>query len=654
MLGAISKLQPVEKMNPTNTLELAIGLPLRNPVELQAFLNAVANPKVAATYGHYLTPAQFEAKYSPTQKDYNAVIAFARSKGLTVRHTFSNRTVVSVSGSVDNIQKAFHVNLHNYKRPDGSLFHSLDREPSLDLTVPILHVSGLENYVRPRPAVHPGTPTNGGGARRPGAGAGSGPAGSLAGGDFRKAYSPGTSLNGAGQSVGLFELSSGFYAADIASYKKKFKLPNVPVQTVLLDGYSGSATDTTYANSNLEVPLDIDMAIAMAPGLAKVVVFEGVLGNSVLAAMASPPKGVPLCRQLSASWFWAVDKTSQELFDQMAAQGQTFFVCSGDSGYYKVDTGDDRDSQRITVVGGTALTLAGTGGSYGSETTWSSSGGGIESSISIPSYQSPVSMKTNGGSSKFRDLPDVSAVAQGIFIYYNNGSTSNTVNGTSVASPIWAGYMALVHEQQAQHGIATGFINPTLYALGESPTLYAQNFHDIKDKSSNGFYKAVAGYDLATGWGTPTAHLINAMVPPRHETVFIKITRIDFQIDTGDDDARGDSTVSASVRAPGSAHRTIEFFTLKAKDAGSWDNYTRHTVSCHLKKPISETDLGDLVITLSQGGSGFETDDNWNLQRILVKVVTSDETSKTVINLSGNPLSRLTGSQGQVVFNFHH
>ena len=87
--------------------------------------------------------------------------------------------------------------------------------------------------------------------------------------------------------VGLVEFD-GYYAGDIASYESQTGVPNVPLQIVLLDGFNGVPEGANSDNS--EVALDIEMAISMAPGLSKVVVFEAGpvngLPNDVLQAMS--------------------------------------------------------------------------------------------------------------------------------------------------------------------------------------------------------------------------------------------------------------------------------------------------------------------------------------------------------------------------------
>jgi len=110
-------------------------------------------------------------------------------------------------------------------------------------------------------------------------------------------------------------------------------------------------------------------------------------------------------------------------------------------------------------------------------------------------------------------------VADQIFIYDNNGS-GQQIGGTSAAAPLWAGFMALVNQQNAAVGNPPqGYFNPTLYALAEG-TNYAACFHDITTgnntnlASSSAFF-ATAGYDLCTGWGTPVgSNLISLLAAP--------------------------------------------------------------------------------------------------------------------------------------------
>jgi hypothetical protein len=128
-------------------------------------------------------------------------------------------------------------------------------------------------------------------------------------------------------------------------------------------------------------------------------------------------------------------------------------------------------------------------------------------------------MINNHGSTTMRNVPDVALTGDNVFVVYSNG-ISGSFGGTSCASPLWAGFIALVNQQAVANGQATvGFINPAIYTIGKG-TNYATDFHDITTGSNTwsgsltNFY-AVPGYDLCTGWGTPAGQsLINALAPP--------------------------------------------------------------------------------------------------------------------------------------------
>ena len=170
--------------------------------------------------------------------------------------------------------------------------------------------------------------------------------------------------------------------------------------------------------------------------------------------------------------------TLDSLFKEMGAQGQSFFQASGDSDAY---TGSKAlssssgpipvDSIYVTSVGGTSLTMNGTGATWASETVWNrglfngnyvGSSGGISPNYAIPAWQTNVSITVNGGSTTNRNIPDVALTADAIRVDYNNGS-STTVGGTSCAAPLWAAFAALINQQSVAGGGPTntvGFLNP--------------------------------------------------------------------------------------------------------------------------------------------------------------------------------------------------
>ena len=526
--AAVSKLQSVGDLPATNELNLAIGLPLRDQAGLNKFLKDVYDPE-SPDFHHYLTPEQFTARFGPAEADYAAVKNFARLNGFQITGTHGNRLLLDVRANVADIQRAFHIGMRRFKHPsEGRDFFAPNAEPTVDFNLPIADVSGLNNFKLPHPKlVRKNAVTSNAVAK-----SGSAPGGDYLGDDFRAAYVPDTALTGAGQMVGLLQFD-GFYAKDVLAYAKAAggERTSIPIQTVLIDGYNGKPT-TGRNSGNGEVALDIEMAMAMAPGLQKIIVFSGGPNgqqNDILNVMAASNT----VKNLSCSWGWGggPDATTDAIFQQMAAQGQSFFNASGDSDAFKVGSSNDVDSPSqanapssspyITQVGGTTLVTTGPGGAWQSESVWNwgggtGSGGGISSYYAIPFWQTNVSMASNQGSTTQRNIPDVALTADNVYTYSDNGS-SGSVGGTSCAAPLWAGLTALANEQADDNGQpAVGFINPVIYALGSTPN-YTANFHDITDgdntwSSSTSQFYAVSGYDLCTGWGTPMGqNLIDAL-----------------------------------------------------------------------------------------------------------------------------------------------
>ena len=515
---AVAALKPIGRLAGTNRLDLAIGLPWRNGDRLGQLLRQISDP-ASPSFRHYLTPAQFTEQFGPTEADYQAVIAFAEAHGLKVGGTYPNRMLLDVSGAAADVEQALHVKMRVYQHPtEARTFYAPDSEPSLDLATPVLDVSGLQNYSRPRPQVV-AKPLVGGQKVLPNAGSGRG--GTYMGQDFRAAYVPDTTMTGAGQTVGLLQFD-GYTTSDITYYENLAGLPSVTLSNVLLDGFSGQPTGT---GGEVEVSLDIEMSISMAPGLSRVIVYEaGPDGNwhDILNRMANDN----LARQLSCSWYdpeVGPDAVAEQIFQQMAAQGQSFFAACGDYDAYTGPFPFPDDSPSIMLVGGTTLTTSGPGGSWVSEKVWNwgngiGSGGGISTSYPIPSWQTNINMTANQGSLTMRNIPDVAMTADNVYVRADG--QDQDVGGTSCASPLWAGFTALVNQRAVMSGRPTvGFINPALDTIGSGQN-YTSCFHDIttgnntSPASPNKFF-AVSGYDLCTGWGVPAGQsLINALATP--------------------------------------------------------------------------------------------------------------------------------------------
>jgi Pro-kumamolisin, activation domain/Subtilase family len=521
--AATTQLQPVDRLPESTRLNLAIGLPLRNQEGLTKLLQQIYDPS-SPQYRHYLTTEQFTQKFGPTEQDYQAVVDFANRNGFRIMGTQPNRMLLDVDASVADIEKAFHVTMRVYQDPkEGRRFFATDVEPSVEMNIPVLAISGLDNFTRPHPAGLKIAPHQKTAHAHPADG--SGTSGTYMGYDFRAAYAPGVALTGTGQTIGLVQFD-GYFPSDITAYESMAGLPNVALTNIYIGGFDGTPSDT---DGNIEVSLDIEMVISMAPGLSKVILYEASsngIPNDVLNRMVTDNQA----RQLSCSWGWGggPDTNADQILQEMASQGQSFFAASGDSDAYYTSTSTNfpADDPYLISVGGTTLTTTGPLGPYVSETVWNpedgiGSSGGISTSYPIPTWQHGVATGSNGGSTTMRNIPDVALTADNVDVIAGNGTDYGDlggVSGTSCASPLWAAFIALVNQQAGTNG-PVGFINPAVYLIGTELD-YTSDFQDTTTGNNEWLaspnqFTAVPGYDLCTGWGSPTgSNLVNALSRP--------------------------------------------------------------------------------------------------------------------------------------------
>ncbi len=528
--AAILSLQPQAHLDGSTRLKLSLSLPLHSRETLTDLIEKLYDP-ANPLYHHYLTPEEFDARFGPTEADYQAVLAFATKSGFTVTGRHPNRMLLEVTASVTDLERALQVTMRTYAHPtEARTVFAPDTEPSVGMGIPILHISGLDNVARPHPKNLRRSPLRPAAALTPKGG--SGPNGTFAGFDYRAVYAPGVALTGTGQMVGLLEFD-GYYTSDITSYENQTGLAHVPLQNVLLDGFNGVPTQGTNSG-NSEVALDIEMAISMAPGLSKVVVFEADPVNGQANDLLQVMSTNTLIKQFSCSWgFGPITQAQRTAMDnyflKFAAQGQSFFSASGDTGAATGPSDAPDDDPYITQVGGTTLATAGPRGAWLSETVWSAqegpglaaTSGGVSAgtaSYNIPTWQQGVSMSTNKGSMTKRNSPDVAMVADSIFIVADNGKLEVS-GGTSASAPLWAGFAALVNQQASAVSLpAIGFVNPALYQIGTNSS-YSACFDDVTVGNNTNVdlthYLAVLGYDLCTGWGSPSGgSLIIALTQP--------------------------------------------------------------------------------------------------------------------------------------------
>ncbi len=549
--------------NSQQRVSLSIGLRVHNQAALTQYVQDISRPG-SVNYHRFLTAAQYQGAFSPSRATYDALSKYLQGSGFTITHTYSHRLMISFSGTIAQVEQAFSVKLSNYTAPDGRSFYANNTDPQLPawLAGEVQSISGLNNATRyGRPpvrshAVSRVTPH----------------ATTCLGTDPKNAYLTSdqvtTAYNlkdmyragfqGEGQSVALFELAT-FSQSDLATYASCYGNSHTPVQTVTV----GSAPVASDAGIT-EVELDAELVLSTAPQLGRLVIYEA--GNNSADYLAEWAQivqdAVPvvstswgICEQLADPGL-----VSQEniLFTAAAAQGQSVFAASGDSGsagcafddpgtnpttlkpgdpLAQLSAGDPAAQPFVTAVGGTKLAITSTS-AYNGEATWNNapdssksyiggaSGGGISKYWTAPSWQSGVkngsssAAPCNAAANAFcREVPDVSLHADpnnGYLIYCTvvaAGCSSTqpwySFGGTSATAPMWAAMMALTNEMSLkQGGFNLGFVNPLLYQVASNPTSYAASFNDVNTGNNDynnlnkGVYGAAAGYDMATGLGS--------------------------------------------------------------------------------------------------------------------------------------------------------
>ena len=528
----------------TQSLLFDIALPLRDRPGLQGFIREQYDP-ASPHFHQFLTPQEVTARFGPSQADWDALVAFAKASGFEIIGGTRDGRDLQLSGTVANIEKAFHVTLGVYQDPtEDRTFFAIDREPTVDLPFQLWHITGLDNDSKPHPlyvkksdyakahGINPDKIVSN-------ATTGSGPDASFLGSDMRAAYYEGTALTGTGQNIALFEFA-GTDLADLTAYYENAGQTEPYTPTLISTG--GYSTNCLYSGHNPcddgEQNLDMTQAMGMAPGSTMLYMYvcgdaygTGSISDMACLSAMVTDTDAPLSLQISSSWSWepADPSIDDPYFEQMATQDQNFFVAAGDNqawcsnpneGCYYAWPAEDGN---VVSVGGTDLTTSGAAGPWASETAWFYSGGGISpDGIAIPSWQqlSGVINLSNMGSTTLRNGPDVSANANFTFYtcddqghdqdYGGAECGANIFGGTSFAAPMWAGYLALANQQAVANGETIGFINPTIYSDALTSS-YSTLFHDVTSGNC-GTYSAVTGYDLCTGWGSPNgAGLISAL-----------------------------------------------------------------------------------------------------------------------------------------------
>ena len=416
---------------------------------------------------------------------------FAEHHQLTLNHLDDRH--VKVTGSVQNLEPAFSVNLHSYQLPNGTTYHAHDNEIHLPahLSTYVTHVFGFDTASIAKPYFKTLAAT---------ANAVNGP------------YTP-TQLaqiynfpagDGTGQKIGIIELGGGYILSDITSYFHELGITDTPnLHAIGVDGVTNNPNDRSGAS--LEVVLDVEIIAALVPKATINVYFapntDQGFYDAIHRAITDGANVISISwGSGEVSWSSSALNAYNSLFQ--SAPAVTTCVASGDNGssdglndgHPNVDF--PASSPYVLGCGGTRLAVTGT--TISQEIVWNdaggASGGGISRVFGKPAYQNSVPFLVN----KNRGVPDVSGDADpntGYVIYYQGRQT--VIGGTSAVAPLWSSLVARINQSTNKH---IGFINPILYAHGTV-------CHDIT-QGNNGAFTAGPGWDCCTGWGSPNGEAI--------------------------------------------------------------------------------------------------------------------------------------------------
>jgi kumamolisin len=506
-------------------------------VEVTLTLKGPALPGADEFPAKSLTLQELEANYGASEEDVAKVVAVLEKFGLSVPQTSLATRSLRVVGTAKQMEKAFRPGLGIYKDAAGREYR--DREgsyaipKSLENTVTAVIGFGQRAVARRRAAAAPKVAA----ALQP-----------LAPKDIESIYQfPGGSAEG--QVVGIAEFGGGYFAEDLAAYCQKFSRPIPPVNAIAVNrpAYTleqilalPAAQRKEELDSSVEVMMDVEVIAGLCPAATLNVYFATFDQKGWVDLLNKAIEDKPVA--LSVSWGLAEDDPEwsraarnaiNDRLNAAALLGITVCVAAGDDG-----SGDEETDGRAHVdfpasspfvlgVGGTMISGAAT---PGSEVVWwespgrrtqtggGATGGGVSVVNPRPAWQTPRIKSINQGGIDGRVVPDVAAVAGDPFYDLVVLGKDAPNGGTSASAPVWAALVARLNANLPQSK-QQRFLTPLFYKIApDGNPVGAVGCNDITQGNNashpqpNKGYKAGAGFDAVSGWGTPRGKVLQAML----------------------------------------------------------------------------------------------------------------------------------------------
>jgi subtilase family serine protease len=487
-------------------ITVRVALKIQNQAALLNYITSINDP-TSANYGQTLTPAQFAATYAPTSAQVQQVTNYLASTGFGGIAVEPNNLLVSATGTVEQANAAFNTSIEQFNQYGSAVFgNTQPAEVPAALGGIVGAVVGLNSIVQMKPTLVTRSQVS-----LPAYNVSYNPQG------FWQIY--GATGVPAASNASIAIMAEGDVSGvitDLRTAEKAFGLPQVPVSVVQV---GLASPDTSGAD---EWDLDTQYSSGMAGSLKHLYIYATTsLSDSDLALEFSRWVTDDKAKAASASLgeceiFPYLDGSmlaDDNAFLEAAAQGQTFFASTGDTGSFcPLEVGENgvpagaamvnypAASQYAVAAGGTTL-LADSDGNYDEEIAWYAGGGGISQFESSPYWQVTANIPS-ATELNSRGIPDIAMDADpysGANVYVNGAV--EIVGGTSLSSPLSLGVWARMISGKPK----LGFAPLRLYGLYDGSGVIGSypggGFHDIQ-LGVDGLYSAAPGWDYTTGLGS--------------------------------------------------------------------------------------------------------------------------------------------------------
>ena len=575
----VLKSHKIAQLKTSQPLNLVIAFEVPKEQELRKLITELYDPN-STNYHKWLSPEDFGSRFGRSEAEINTAINWLLSQGFTIEQTWPNRLAISFSASTELIEKAFDIEINEYKDKDKRNFYSNNQLPKLpkELTSITSSIYGLNNayLYSTNSKLHPFA------SEQQKMLQDAIKSGRKLEKDFRVGNSPiffgpddlalayniapisDSGIQGQGQRVAII-IDSNVLDDDINLHRQLFGLPFTEVKRFVPPGL-----EMPRVRFQGEAELDIDSVSLIAPmaEINLVLIPELTTKNIFLAEQfIINTLKIPIVSEsfggCEANIF---DPAEQMLMLQGVAQGMAFFIAAGDEGAECFPGGKSGQAaincpacyDGATAVGGTQIIgdydFFGDLTNVRQESVWNeppgvrfdcdgnlltngggSTGGGMSQRVARPNYQTMASGFTGGlPAGTRRVIPDISLLAgtPGTAIVVN--SNGFVVSGTSQSAPLWAGIMALINQAK---GSAQGSPNNEIYRLGKAqikdggPVVFTDITFGNNNTTSRtpcaqatkGF-SASTGYDLVTGWGVPNVEMLVKNFAPDKMPPIVKVT----------------------------------------------------------------------------------------------------------------------------------